>query len=115
MGKYEVCDLDDIQDGDSAKFVPEVPESTLAVLIVRKNDKLFGYINSCPHIGAPLDIRPGKFLSSDKKHILCSNHGALFEINTGYCVFGPCQGKYLEPVETMIEGKSVIIKFQGIA
>jgi hypothetical protein len=31
--------------------------------------------------------------------IVCTNHGAMFEAETGECTFGPCEGAFLDPVE----------------
>ncbi len=32
----------------------------------------------------------------------CGQHGALFEIETGQCVDGPCEAKSLEPIAVAI-------------
>jgi len=79
-------------------------------MAIRSGKKIFVYINSCPHIGSPLDFTPGDFLDQKKQYILCSTHGALFRIDDGYCISGPCQGKGLEKVETAVNDKNIIIK-----
>ena len=86
-----------------------LPHNKLMVLAVRKDDQVFVYINSCPHIGTPLDFHAGKFLSRDSKHIICSTHGALFEIESGYCIFGPCRNSYLEGVPVAVSNGEVQI------
>ena len=80
-----------------------------ALLAVRKKGEVFVYINSCPHIGVPLDFVPGNFLDLNKEYILCSSHGALFRISDGYCISGPCLGKNLQPVASKIEGGQIIL------
>ena len=112
MGKksnssQELCFLEEIEE--SAAFSVKLHGKPCSILIVRNGRKVFGYVNSCPHIGAPLDMKPGKFLSLDKKNILCSNHGALFEIETGSCIFGPCYKSNLIPVELTIRNEMVVI------
>jgi nitrite reductase/ring-hydroxylating ferredoxin subunit len=97
-----LCRLEDIPEEGSAGFVVETHGRRQAVLAVRRGAGVFAYVNSCPHIGAPLDYMPGKFLNLEKTHILCANHGALFRISDGYCVSGPCAGKTLSPIETII-------------
>ena len=104
-----LCQLDDIGDGDSAGFTAEVEGKARMLLAVRKGDDVFVYINSCPHIGAPLDFHAGKFLSQDKKHIICSTHGALFEIEDGHCIFGPCRNAYLKAVPVTVSDGEVVI------
>ena len=46
---------------------------------------------------APLDDR---YVTRDSRHILCSGHGALFDLD-GRCLAGPCEGDHLTvwPVE----------------
>jgi nitrite reductase/ring-hydroxylating ferredoxin subunit len=65
------------------------------------------YVNSCPHIGVPLDWAPDRFLSSDGGHIVCSMHGAEFDIATGVCLRGPCLGDGLEAI--MIDIKDGVL------
>lgn len=71
----------------------------LDVVVVAKDGKHHAYINSCPHQFIPLEIFPGHFFSEDKKHLICSGHGALFEPDTGLCVNGPCEDEFLERLE----------------
>lgn len=112
MSDVKLCQLDDIEDGDSAGFVIETPDDgKRSVIAVRKSDQVHAYVNSCPHIGAPLDFQPGKFLNRDKTHIMCSTHGALFQIEDGLCVAGPCTDKHLEPLTTKTTGSEVWIVF----
>lgn len=71
-------------------------------MAIRQGEQVFVYINSCPHIGAPLDWHPGQFLTRDKKAIQCTAHGAMFRIEDGECFFGPCVGQGLEPVTVAV-------------
>ena len=98
MAEHMLCRLDEIDDGGSAGF--EI-DRTL-ILAVRRGDAVHAYVNSCPHVGTPLDMWPGRFLTKDGKYILCATHGALFEIEDGKCVAGPCVGQGLTPVETRL-------------
>jgi nitrite reductase/ring-hydroxylating ferredoxin subunit len=67
------------------------------------------YVNACPHLGVPLDWAPDRFLSSDGKHIVCSMHGALFEIETGLCLQGPCAGDHLEVVPFTVQDGEILV------
>ena len=93
-----LCALDDIEDTESAGATAVIAGREEPLILVRRGDKVWCYINRCPHVGAPLDFKPGWFLTLDKSLIQCANHGAQFEIETGYCVAGPCVGKSLVPV-----------------
>lgn len=58
--------------------------------IVRKDGVLYAYQNKCPHLGIPLEMMPDEFLDNEKALIQCSTHHALFLIDSGLCVSGPC-------------------------
>ncbi|MEQ9555544.1 MAG: Rieske (2Fe-2S) protein [Rhodospirillales bacterium] len=105
MTEHTLCQLDDIDDGGSAGF--EVAGKL--VMAIRQGDTVFAYVNSCPHVGTPLDMWPGRFLTRDGEYILCATHGALFRIEDGHCVAGPCVGRGLTPIGTRIENGAVNI------
>lgn len=84
--------------------------AVLELLLVDRQGRLYAYVNSCPHIGAPLDWVPDQFLDQTGNYIQCSNHLAQFEITTGLCIAGPCRGKRLQALQIEIEGDQVILK-----
>jgi len=94
----KLCDLAEIEDPGSAGFTIELDGKKKMIMVIHRKGEAYAYVNSCPHIGAPLDFKPGQFLSSDKKLIMCSTHGALFQIIDGLCIFGPCQKASLKSV-----------------
>jgi nitrite reductase/ring-hydroxylating ferredoxin subunit len=69
--------------------------------VVRQGADVFAYQNYCMHVGHPLNWKPDSFLTRDRTNIMCSSHGAIYEIATGLCISGPCLGKSLRamPVE----------------
>jgi nitrite reductase/ring-hydroxylating ferredoxin subunit len=98
-----LCRLDAIDDPGAKGFT--LPREPREIFVVRRGGRVWAYINSCPHIGTPLEFRPDQFLTRDRTEILCSTHGARFELTTGHCIAGPCRGKSLTPVAvTMREG-----------
>ena len=100
-----LCRLIDIQDRGACRFDIEREGKRLSVLVARRGDAVFGWVNSCPHVWVPLDIEPGRFMSIDGDYLLCANHGAQFEVTSGACVLGPCRGKALKPFRvTVIDG-----------
>lgn len=76
---------------------------------VRQDDQLMIYVNACPHLGVPLDWAPDRFLSTDGQHIVCSMHGASFDIATGLCLQGPCAGERLKAVAFEIAGGDIMV------
>ena len=105
MKTYRLCSLDDISDGGSAGF--EIAGTM--VMAIRQGDRVFAYVNSCPHVGTPLDMWPGRFLTKDGDYILCATHGALFRIEDGHCIAGPCAGLALKAVDVAMHNNEVKI------
>lgn len=104
---HSLCRLDEIPDGGSTGVVAETPQGRLGLMLIRRGETVHAYVNSCPHIGSPLDFQPGQFLNVERTLILCSTHGALFRIEDGYCVSGPCAGDSLTPVAVEVQGGDV--------
>ena len=102
-----LCRLDDIADGGSAALVAEIAGETWSLIAVRRGRRVFVYRNVCPHQDLPLDFTPGRFLNAQATHILCANHGALFRIEDGVCVSGPCVDARLRPFATRVVGETV--------
>jgi nitrite reductase/ring-hydroxylating ferredoxin subunit len=93
-----LCRLEEIEDRHAKSFVAELEGEKISLFVVRKGDKAFAYVNSCPHTGAPLDWQEDGFLDLFRVDILCSLHGARFVIDNGYCYAGPCKGRGLTPL-----------------
>jgi len=72
-----LCRVDEIADGD-AKGFPPAPGGFSGLVAWRQGDDVRVYVNSCPHIGTPLDWLPDRFMSRDGKYIICATHGAAF-------------------------------------
>lgn len=77
---------------------------------VKKDNQIYLYWNRCPHLGTPLEWEENKFLDADGALIQCSTHGALFQIDDGHCLAGPCRGKYLQKVPFAIENEQVVVE-----
>ena len=94
----QLCHVDEINEGES-KGVLWRDQPLIAV---KHQGQLHLYINRCPHRGIPLEWQPDQFLDFERQFIQCSTHGALFRIDTGDCIQGPCLGQALQPVPFII-------------
>lgn len=100
---HDLCSLDDVADPGSRGFDIETGGALpVRLFVVRKGDVLAAYRNRCPHTGAPLEWQPHQFLDIDNGFIQCAIHGALFRVDDGYCLRGPCVGRSLEPLELSV-------------
>jgi len=92
-----LCRLGDIPDGEARGF-PAPPGGFTGLFAIRRGARVFVYVNSCPHIGLPLEPVPNRFLDRKREMIVCAAHGARFSVEDGVCVSGPCMGDVLEAV-----------------
>jgi nitrite reductase/ring-hydroxylating ferredoxin subunit len=103
-----LCRLEEIPDG-GAKGFPAAPGAFTGLFAIRRGTKVWVYVNSCPHIGLPLDPAPDRFLDAKRQHIICSAHGARFRVEDGFCLSGPCYGEELERVPARIADGRVLV------
>jgi nitrite reductase/ring-hydroxylating ferredoxin subunit len=97
-----LCHSNSIAEGKSKGF--QLGERF--IFAVKKHDRIYLYENVCPHLGIQLEWQPDEFLDIEASMIQCSSHGALFRIEDGECLLGPCQGQSLIAVDfTMIAGQ----------
>ncbi len=109
MAEHVLCAAADVPDGSGRGFVFGTGTGRRAVFVIRRGPDVYAYENSCPHVGTPLDWIPDQFLDRDGSHILCSTHGALFRIEDGHCVSGPCAGDTLKPVAIRVTGGQIVM------
>jgi nitrite reductase/ring-hydroxylating ferredoxin subunit len=105
-----LCALSDLASPGSARFDLELGPGNHGLCVVRKGGQVHGYLNRCPHTGAPLDWQPGQFLTAEGDLIQCSLHGALFRIEDGHCVWGPCAGDALTRMPLTLRGDDIYLE-----
>ena len=86
-----------IPDNTARNFVLEMRAGRFHGFVVRKGDAVHGYVDRCAHMAIPLAQQLDQYLTPDAGHIVCSWHGALYNIDDGVCVGGPCVGAKLRP------------------
>lgn len=107
--RWEICCFDELTDPGAKEFVLGEGKSAWYGFIVRKDDEVFAYANTCPHTGAMLNWGPDRFLTRAGDRIMCGVHGAIFEIETGYCEMGPCKGQSLRDMQACLEDGMVVV------
>ena len=85
-----LCPLDELPEGRSKGFALDPNAHYADILVVRARTGIYAYRNRCPHTGAPMEWEPDQFLDYTGTLIQCGIHGALFRLEDGYCVSGPC-------------------------
>jgi nitrite reductase/ring-hydroxylating ferredoxin subunit len=101
---FVICAADSIARGSAKPFslsrIDESGESRPFPIVIIRTDAndFFGYVNACPHQGVWLNIGAGEFFTADRKSLKCGRHGAIFAVDSGLCLGGPCQHQSLEPI-----------------
>lgn len=99
MTSYFLCNNDELIEYKGRNFTLETEQGPVDLIALRLPDMVVAYKNRCPHLGIPLNWQPDDFLSIEETHIQCSTHGALFTMERGDCIAGPCSGDTLDAVK----------------
>ncbi|WP_293644113.1 Rieske (2Fe-2S) protein [Thiolapillus sp.] len=110
MSARAICKLSDLKDKDARGYRLVLDDGgEFSLIVVREGDLVFVYRNRCPHTGINLEWQPDRFFDLGGAFLQCATHGALFRLEDGYCVRGPCAGDSLESVSAwVIEGQVVV-------
>lgn len=101
----ELCHRDAVAEQESKGF----KVNGHALFVVKFDGQIHVYENSCPHLGINLEFQEDQFLDMEKRYIQCANHMALFEIESGDCISGPCSGQSLTKIPFSINEEGMIL------
>lgn len=103
-----IVDVEDVPEDSTYLFRVrdvEADEEREAVL-VRLDGAVSCWLNYCQHM-THIKLDKGSGAPIRNGEILCENHGAMFESDSGLCTFGPCEGAYLDEVAVTVENGTV--------
>ncbi len=101
--------LSEIEDPGCREFTIGTGDWPFKGFVVRQGDKVYAYQNLCRHAGHPLNWQPDSFLTEDGRQIVCASHGAIYEIESGICVAGPCPGQKLRAVDVEVRDGYLVV------
>lgn len=101
----KLCAINEIPTGGAKGF--SLNGKNLVALNYR--NEIYIYENSCPHRSIPLEWQPDQFLDYEKTFIQCATHGALFQIDTGVCISGPCVEDRLNKIPFTISNNEIFV------
>lgn len=101
-----LCTRDDLPEASSRGFNLEGQK----LFAVRRNNQAYVYANRCPHRGVALEWQPDQFLDQSASLIQCASHGALFLIENGECVEGPCAGLSLAAIPCKEDSQGIWVQ-----
>ena len=88
---YLLCSTQDLPEGRVCRFEAD----GLALIGVRRQGQVYLYADRCPHRGIDLGPEQASLLDDSGSLLQCAHHAALFLIETGECIAGPCEGRAL--------------------
>jgi nitrite reductase/ring-hydroxylating ferredoxin subunit len=110
LQEIQVGQLADLHDPGCREFRIGTGEWPFRGFVVRRGDAVYAYQNFCMHAGHPLNYKPDSFLTRDGTRIICTSHGALYEIDSGVCVAGPCPGKKLRAITVEVRDGQIFVR-----
>ncbi|MDP6967909.1 MAG: Rieske 2Fe-2S domain-containing protein [Gammaproteobacteria bacterium] len=88
-----ICAATLLEDNQSLRFQYQQQTG----ILVRHQGQLRAYINRCPHRHKTLGDGPD-FFDDQSLYLRCEHHQALFSIDTGVCIAGPCKQQRLTSI-----------------
>jgi len=117
MELFAVCSTFEIEDHSARGFVLQRAVERdgrkigepWPIVISRKGKNFYGFENACPHQGKRLDAGLEEFMDEAGNFIVCRHHGSQFDLDTGACFSGPCQGQSLKTIKIVVDEGDVCI------
>lgn len=103
-----LCSVEDVPDEGGFEVSFGAGKEPFRVLLLRQGDKVWAYLNSCPHFSLPLNFNPQTFVTLDGL-VMCAHHTAFFKFEDGDCVDGPCAGTGLTAIPIERRGSEVFL------
>ena len=110
MARSRITAAEEVPENDTLLFVIEernTGEEAEAILL-RAGDEIACWLNYCQHL-THIRLDKGSGAPTRNGEIVCANHGATFERDSGLCTYGPCEGAYLNGVEVAVENGDVYL------
>ncbi|MCW2285267.1 nitrite reductase/ring-hydroxylating ferredoxin subunit [Rhodoblastus acidophilus] len=110
---FAICEVEEIPRGGARAFDLAEPDGEgqkpFRIVIARNaRGDHFAYRNACPHQGVWLNVGSGTFFD-ESGALRCGRHGSRFDLESGTCVSGPCEGAQLQKIGVAVVTGDVCI------
>jgi len=105
-----ITSVDDVP-GDTTliyRLQPVDSDEPKEAILLRDEEGVVSWLNYCQHF-THIKLDKGSGAEMRNGEVICTNHGAYFEADSGRCTFGPCEGAYLNEVEVAVENGEVVL------
>ncbi|WP_254763096.1 Rieske (2Fe-2S) protein [Natrinema marinum] len=99
---------DDAGEIREAILVRTDPAATDGGEPIAEADGVACWLNYCQHF-THIKLDKGSGAPMRNGELVCANHGAYFEADSGECTFGPCEGAYLTELEVSVADGDVYL------
>ena len=106
----QITSADEVPEETTFLFrvTPVDDDEEKEAILIRDDEGIIGWLNYCQHYthikldkGSGAELRDGE--------VVCTNHGAYFEVDSGRCTFGPCEGAFLNEVDVAVDDGDVYL------
>ena len=97
-----LCKINELEENRAKGFSSTGDKEQHDVILIKRDGHIYAYQNHCPHTGVNLNWQPDEFMDLESFYLQCSVHGALFNVEDGLCVRGPCVNQSLMAISTQI-------------
>jgi len=111
-----IASVDDVPSDTTLvyRLRPVDGEEPREAILLRDEEGVVSWLNYCQHFthikldkGSGAELRNGEVICTNQ--VICTNHGAYFEVDSGQCTHGPCEGAYLTEVEVAVDDENVVL------
>lgn len=107
----ELGPLEEIEVGQAKEYTFGRGTTVFSMFVVRQGgDRVYGYLNLCPHYSTPLNYRKGAFMNDAGTRIRCTMHFAEFRVEDGYGISGAAERCWLDPVPVVVKDGIILIQ-----
>lgn len=115
MSEKFICDSAAVVSGGNGfNFYVDQSGVVSSAFLIRHNEIAYAYLNRCAHLSLELDWERGEFFDASGEYLICANHGAMYEPDTGKCINGPCYGASLIQIPVVEINGQVLLENEDL-
>jgi len=106
-----IASVDDVPEETTFLFRVQAADNgddEKEAILVRDDEGIIGWLNYCQHY-THIKLDKGSGAEMRNGEVICTNHGAYFEVDSGRCTFGPCEGAFLNELAVEVENEEVYL------
>lgn len=108
-----IAPVEEVPDDSTLLFTVRADDGEeREAILVRRGDEVAAWLNYCQHL-THIKIDKGSGAPMRGDELVCANHGAMFDADSGLCTYGPCEGAYLNALDVSVADGAVHLDDDG--